>query len=580
MKRINPNDNAGKKRIGSRFDPIEVSDEEDSFDWSMIPDIREFQMEKSPEIGVINEQLEDESEETTVDEGSDELIERRNAIPERGILTDYLDPIVVMMNSIVNNSLNLSAMNEDVYAISKYDDCWPVFDRVTSLTLPNNMTSLNKTFRLAMPRLEYVKAGKFLRFIEEDAFNGMRTLKTFDTYNSEVIEEIGDYAFKGCTKLSNFYFPSTVTGIGDCAFMGCGITRMSLISRDCKIGVSAFEDCTRLKNIYFTKEVKLDLGPCVFRGCVSLKSVNMDRSICHEIPYQCFDGCTNMDVARMPRGVESLGESAFERCNVELLVFSGGLKSIHEYTFRDAHIGALQLGNDVKRLGEGAFLGCVVEGRRRWAPRDFDEEETVMETEESEDSFGEFAIPYSTEFIGDRALETPSLPNIDLTKYSLSKLGNDAIYCTNLVNISLPDRPFSRHFYNYVNPMGNVTQITTLRLPNSLTSINGESINGFADESERMEYYADNGVVKTASLNGLKTRQISMVDVKDIMPYACSGDTTLVKIEIPTTVTRIYNNAFVSLPNLQYVTMPERFRTKFPDIFPRLQRSVDIYLIN
>ena len=158
------------------------SDEEDSFDWSMIPDIREFQMEKSPEISVINEQLEDESEETTVDEGSDELIERRNAIPERGILTDYLDPIVIMMNSIVNNSLNLSAMNEDIYAISKYDDCWPVFDRVTSLTLPNNMTSLNKTFRLAMPRLEYVKAGKFLQFIEEDAFNGMRTLKTFDTY--------------------------------------------------------------------------------------------------------------------------------------------------------------------------------------------------------------------------------------------------------------------------------------------------------------------------------------------------------------------------------------------------------------
>ena len=99
MKRINPNDNAGKKRIGSRFDPIEISDEEDSFDWSMIPDIREFQMEKSPEISVINKQLEDESEETTVDEGSDELIERRNAIPERGILTDYLDPIVVMMTS-------------------------------------------------------------------------------------------------------------------------------------------------------------------------------------------------------------------------------------------------------------------------------------------------------------------------------------------------------------------------------------------------------------------------------------------------------------------------------------------------
>ena len=98
MKRINPNDNAHKKRIGSRFDPIEVSDDEDSFDWSMIPDIREFQMEKSPEISVINEQLE-ESEETTVDEGSDELIEKRNAIPERGILTDYLDPIVLMMNS-------------------------------------------------------------------------------------------------------------------------------------------------------------------------------------------------------------------------------------------------------------------------------------------------------------------------------------------------------------------------------------------------------------------------------------------------------------------------------------------------
>lgn len=579
MKRINPNNNAKKKAMGSRFSPIEISDEEDSFDWSIIPNIDAIQMAPSLQTTVINEQSEDESVETTVDEGSDELIERRNTIPERGILTDYLDPVVVMMNSIVNNSLNLSAMNEDVYAISSYNDCWPVFDRVTSLTLPNNMTSLNKTFRLAMPRLEYVKAGKFLKIIEEEAFNGMKSLKTFDTYNSEVIEEIGDYAFKGCTKLSNFYFPSTVTEIGDCAFMNCGITRLSLISRECKIGVSAFEECTRLRSIYFTR-MSLNLGPCAFRGCVSLNSVSLNRSVCDEIPYQCFSNCTNIDTARMPDSVDSIGESAFEGCNIELLLFASGLKSINDYAFRDASIGALHLGNEVRRIDEGAFLDCVVEGRRRWSSREVDEEETLMENEESQDMFTEFSIPYSTEMIGDRALETRSLQSIDLTRYSIRKLGNNSMYCTNLVNISLPDRPFSRHFYNYVNPMGVITQITTLRLPNSLTSINGERISEFADKSERVEYYANGGVVKTASLNGMHVSQISMVDVKEIMPYACSGDITLERIEIPSTVTKIYNNAFVSLPNLHHITMPERFRTKFPNIFPGLSRSVDIYLIN
>lgn len=579
MKRINPNNNIKKKAIGSRLSPIEISDEDDSFDWSIIPNIDAIQMAPSLQTMVINEQSEEESVDTTVDEGSDELIERRNTIPERGILTDYLDPVVVMMNSIVNNSLNLSAMNEDVYAISRYNDCWPVFDRVTSLTLPNNMTSLNKTFRLAMPRLEYVKGGKFLKIIEEEAFNGMKNLKTFDTYNSEVIEEIGDYAFKGCTKLSNFYFPSTVTEIGDCAFMNCGMTRLSLISRECKIGVSAFEECTRLRSIYFTR-TNLNLGPCAFRGCVTLNSVSLNRSVCDEIPYQCFSNCTNIDTARMPNLVDSVGESAFEGCNIELLLFARGLKSIHDYAFRDASIGALHLGNEVRRIDEGAFLDCVVEGRRRWSSREVDEEETLMENEESQDMFTEFSIPYSTEMIGDRALETRSLQSIDLTKYSIRKLGNNSIYCTNLVNISLPDRPFSRHFYNYVNPMGVITQITTLRLPDSLTSINGERISEFADKSERVEYYANGGVVKTASLNGMYVSQISMVDVKEIMPYACSGDMTLERIEIPNTVTKIYNNAFVSLPNLQHITMPERFRTKFPNIFPGISRSVDIYLIN
>ena len=579
MKRINPNNNANKKAMGSRFSPIEISDEEDSFDWSIIPNIEAIQMAPSLQTTVINRQSEEESAETTVDEGSDELIERRNTIPERGILTDYLDPVVIMMNSIVNNSLNLSAMNEDVYTISEYNDCWPVFDRVTSLTLPNNMTSLNKTFRLAMPRLEYVKAGRYLKSIEEEAFNGMKSLKTFDTYNSEVIEEIGDYAFKGCTKLSNFYFPSTVTEIGDCAFMNCGMTRLSLISRECKIGVSAFEECTRLRSIYFTR-INLNLGPCAFRGCVSLNSVSLNRSVCDEIPYQCFSNCTNIGTARMPESVDSVGESAFEGCNIELLLFASGLKSIHNYAFRDASIGALHLGNEVRRIDEGAFLDCVVEGRRGWSSREVDEEETLMENEESQDMFTEFSIPYSTEMIGDRAIETRSLQSIDLTRYSIRKLGNNSMYCTNLVNISLPDRPFSRHFYNYVNPMGVITQITTLRLPNSLTSINGERISEFADKSERVEYYANGGIVKTASLNGMYVSQISMVDVKEIMPYACSGDMTLERIEIPSTVTKIYNNAFVSLPNLQYITMPERFRTKFPNIFPGLSRSVNIYLIN
>ena len=79
---------------------------------------------------------------------------------------------------------------------------------------------------------------------------------------------IGDWAFDGCTSLSNLVIPDSVTSIGDGAFKICSsLTSISIPSSVTSIERNAFEDCSSLTCIDIPNSVTSIMG-CAFLNCI------------------------------------------------------------------------------------------------------------------------------------------------------------------------------------------------------------------------------------------------------------------------------------------------------------------------
>ena len=151
-------------------------------------------------------------------------------------------------------------------------------------------------------------------------------------------DELGDYAFYGCSGLTSLTLPSSVTSIGSYAFYGCsGLASLTLPSSVTSIGWYAFEDCSGLTSFTLPSSVT-SIGYRAFYGCSGLTSLTIPSSVTL-IGESAFAGCSGLTSLTILPGVTSIGESVFEGCS--------GLTS-------------LTLPSSVTSIGRYAFYGAVV----------------------------------------------------------------------------------------------------------------------------------------------------------------------------------------------------------------------------
>ena len=98
------------------------------------------------------------------------------------------------------------------------------------------------------------------------------------------LQEIGKYAFYGCTALTNIEIPSTVTSIGYEAFYGSsGLTSIGIPSSVTRIEEWVFYECSSLKTVNYT-------GTMAQWQQISIVSYNMQLTNATII---CTDGTIN-----------------------------------------------------------------------------------------------------------------------------------------------------------------------------------------------------------------------------------------------------------------------------------------------
>ncbi len=116
------------------------------------------------------------------------------------------------------------------------------------------------------------------------------------------LDTIGEYAFAGCTRLSDVKIPEGVGSI-DYAFRGCAsLESVSLPKSMYFIGWESFSGCKKLKSVTFQGPVER-IGPLAFEGCSSLTDVRFSSYFpTSKIRSDAFKGCSNLKAVHVPAG--------------------------------------------------------------------------------------------------------------------------------------------------------------------------------------------------------------------------------------------------------------------------------------
>ena len=152
------------------------------------------------------------------------------------------------------------------------------------------------------------------------------------------ITSIGYDAFAYCSGLTSLTLPAGITSIGEYAFYGCrGLTSLNLPAGITEIGESTFSDCSGLTSLTLPDGIT-SIGISAFAYCSGLTSLTLPAGIT-SIDKYAFSGCSRLTSLTLPAGITSIGEFAFSYCS--------GLTSIYVYAEK------------VPRIGRYAFEGCA-----------------------------------------------------------------------------------------------------------------------------------------------------------------------------------------------------------------------------
>ena len=226
------------------------------------------------------------------------------------------------------------------------------------------------------------------------------------------VQNIGQFAFYGCTSLISVTIPDSMTSIGGDAFSDCtGLTSVTISDSVTSIGDRAFEDCTDLTSvtigysvtsigryafhgctglteILYNAKAAADLDyysnafsnagtssdglravignsveqipACLFSDCIGLTSVTIGNSVT-SIGRYAFSDCTGLTSVTIPDGVTSIGDEAFRGCTgLTSVTISDSVTSIGDRAFSGCTgLAGVTIGNSVASIGSGAFYGCT-----------------------------------------------------------------------------------------------------------------------------------------------------------------------------------------------------------------------------
>ena len=300
--------------------------------------------------GIGNESSENVEENTVIPESPDKIPETSSAGETADpVKDDIQEELSLMADSLTYGDLTYTVNNNEV----TITDCDP---GVTSVTIPAQINGMN-----------VVAIGNY-------AFDGCSNLTNLTI--PEGVESLGHYLIRG-TAISSITVPSTVTSSGyyasgyyNGALAGCTTLKEVIFAQGATV-IPAYICASNNQTSYIERIVIPDsvtsIGNYAFYKCASLREgVDIPRNT-RTIGYSAFQGCTSLTEVTMNYNdtVEwsgSIGDYAFADCiSLSDVRLAGSYKELGNYLFSGcSSLRNLTIPEGVKSLGYYLIRGTAI----------------------------------------------------------------------------------------------------------------------------------------------------------------------------------------------------------------------------
>lgn len=179
------------------------------------------------------------------------------------------------------------------------------------------------------------------------------------TINGYKVRYIGNYAFRGCTKIKNLRIESDIVSIGNSAFEGCcELIDLVVPKSTMFIGKAAFKDCVNLQKITIPGNI-IEISSKAFYNCVNIDEINIEGDIKYIGEYAFFN-CSKLVNINIPNSIKKIGKSAFYNClSLNSINIEGDIDKLEENTFANcSSLESIHIPSTVKSIGNKCFYEC------------------------------------------------------------------------------------------------------------------------------------------------------------------------------------------------------------------------------
>lgn len=440
--------------------------------------------------------------------------------------------------------------------------------KFTSLLIPHMVNYIGEKAFSNCETLEKINIlSDKISIIEKELFDGCKSLMNINI--PECVTEIGDYAFRGCLKLSSICLPTNIKKININPFIKSGISQIicetdsfnvidgilygnkgkdivavltsankTIIIPDGveTIRQEAFACNTNVEEVICPASLK-NIGIKSFTECTSLRSVQLERSAVKELPDYVFSGCKQLECVLLPENIRRIGKDAFEKCEkLESLTLLGIFK-IEDNAFEKSAIKNIYLryGTDRNKLpwswqSRAKYLSFEDSGfyKDEYGVV-FNKDKTTLLKAPS--NIKQYIIPKGTKVIGNLSfqdannLKKLTIPN------TVKKIGSSVFHCK-FDELILPEsvKEIGDSMFLWSHNMREFT------IPSSVKVINGNPF-GKMHNTKGKQCKIENKSEAFALINGI-------LYSKDLKTLICCTDLTKKVIDILDTVTQIKERAF------------------------------------